>query len=226
DGTCHLLPPEDLSVAAGPGVYVEGTTVRIEARVQADASLFPKLFIDECYGIDAQHQSRSRRAYIIADNRGCLYASDSDATWFRKEDEAIVFTLRVPAFLLDGESEEVGIHLGSSPSEGLWCLTALSFCVSPGRCHTMKKLLLVSVAFVGSCVLAALFLGVLLALGLALFRYSRTSKGHRLLKNRKEQPYHTELQTVVEALAIAEEIEKESTLDYCKLKSDIPEKEA
>ena len=89
----------------------------------------------------------------------------------------------------------------------------------------MKKLLLVSVAFVSSCILAALFVGALLALATATFRYSRTSKGHRLLKDRPKQPYHAELQVVAEARAISEEIDKESTLDYCKMKSDTPEKE-
>ncbi|XP_042297607.1 uncharacterized protein LOC121916505 [Sceloporus undulatus] len=275
---------EDLAVAAGSGIYVEGAAIRIEARVQADANLFPKLFVDECYGTDAQHQSQSRRAYVIADNHGCLYASDSDATWFRKEDETIVLTLRVPAFLSDGELEAIYIHclltawsqkfptspgkktcyfdrISSrwknldEPSKAWVCGCCDNHCppephplgsvkafsgegrlrrevVGPllvrkeaipwfeGRCRTMKTLLLVSVAFVGSCILAALFLGVLLALGLALFRYSRAGEWRR-----KEQHFHAELQTVAEALAIAEEIEKESTLDYCKLKSDASEKE-
>lgn len=87
----------------------------------------------------------------------------------------------------------------------------------------MKRLLLVSVAFVASCILAALFVGSLLALGVTLLRYSRTRKGHRLLQNPKEDPFHTELQAVVGTIAEVDETE-ESNLDYCKLKADTPEK--
>ncbi|KAJ7309550.1 hypothetical protein JRQ81_007599 [Phrynocephalus forsythii] len=280
---------EDLSIATDPGVFGEGSTVRVEVRVWADQGLFPQLFIDECYVRNAPRQSHSTWIYIIVDNHGCLYARDSDATWFRKEDSAIVFTLRVPPFLLASESEEVYIHclvtawskkiptstgkktcsfdLVSSrwknvdePSKASVCDCCDSHCplgsnhfpethafpgegslrsevVGPlivrkeeapwfeGQCHTMKKLLLVSVAFVGSCILAALFVGALLALAVVMFRYTRTSKGHQLLKNRHEQPYHAELQVMAEARATAQEIEKESTLDYCKLKSDRPDKE-
>ncbi|XP_060125248.1 zona pellucida sperm-binding protein 3 [Zootoca vivipara] len=92
-----------------------------------------------------------------------------------------------------------------------------------GRCHTMKTFLLVSISFGGSCVLAVLFTGATVALGLAVFRYSRTSKGHKLLKNRKEHQFQTELQLVLGDLAVDEEVEKESNVDYCKIKSDTPE---
>ncbi|CAM4659427.1 unnamed protein product [Caretta caretta] len=95
------------------------------------------------------------------------------------------------------------------------------------RCRTLKKLLLVGVAFVGSCLVGALFVGGLLALALALFRSYQSSKGQRLLRKRKEYPYHTELQTVVSALVPAEEIQKdqrESSIDY-NLNTDASEKE-
>ncbi|XP_053135171.1 zona pellucida sperm-binding protein 3-like isoform X2 [Hemicordylus capensis] len=272
-------------------VYVEGSEIRLEARVQPGPSLFPKIFIDECYGTDRLHLNRARRAYIIVDNHGCLYAEEAGtaASWFRKEDSVIVFML--PAFLVTGElEEEIYIHCfltawsrriptnsgkktcswdsASSrwknmdePSQASVCNCCDTHCPSAshhsglvpafagegsrhrvvvgpltvqkegvpwfeGQCHTMKKLLLVSIAFVGSCILAALFVGTLLALALALFRYSRMGRGHQLLKDRKEQPFQTELQTVVGALAMAEAeaTEKESSLDYVKLKSDTLEK--
>uniref|UniRef100_A0ACB8FYF1 Uncharacterized protein n=1 Tax=Sphaerodactylus townsendi TaxID=933632 RepID=A0ACB8FYF1_9SAUR len=278
---------EDLSVAEEPGVYVEGSAVHIEARLlTAPGMLFPKIFIDECYGTDTKQQIHPRRLYVIADNHGCLYSPESDAvaSWFRKEDSVIVFT--VPTFLVTGKpEEEIYIHclltawsqktptspgkkacyfhrVSSSwknidePSKTSVCNCCDSFCpmesprlgnfkgegklhrevVGPlivrkedipwfeGQCHTIKNLLLVSVAFVVSCVVAALFLGALLALALSLFHYSRTRKGHRLLKNKKEQPFDTELKTVIGALAVAEETE-ESDLDYCKLKGESPEKD-
>uniref|UniRef100_A0A6J0UEE7 ZP domain-containing protein n=1 Tax=Pogona vitticeps TaxID=103695 RepID=A0A6J0UEE7_9SAUR len=280
---------EDLSIATEPEVYEEGSVIRVEARVRADLVLLPKLFIDKCYATNTPHLSRSGWAYIIVDNQGCLYARDLNASWFRKEDSAIVFTLRVPPFVLASDTGEIYIHClvtawsdklpttsgkktcsfdsvssrwknVDEPSKTSVCDCCDSHCpvefyhlakvkafpgegrlssevVGPlmvrkeevpwfeGQCHTMKKLLLVSVAFVSSCILAALFVGALLALATATFRYSRTSKGHRLLKDRPKQPYHAELQVVAEARAISEEIDKESTLDYCKLKSDTPEKE-
>lgn len=89
----------------------------------------------------------------------------------------------------------------------------------------MKKMLLVSVAFVCSCILAAFFVGVLVALILAVLRYSGMVARPRRLRNQKEQPFHTELQTMVGACIETEEIEKESSMDYCKLNSDTPEKE-
>ncbi|XP_061458913.1 zona pellucida sperm-binding protein 3-like [Rhineura floridana] len=274
---------EDLSVAAEPGIYVEGSVIYLEARVQASPGLFPKLFIDECYGTDAQPQSHFRRVYIIVDNHGCMSSGELEARWFRKDDSVLVFTM--PAFLLTGKSEEIYIHclltawsqkipptpgkkacyfdsISSSwknvdePSKTSVCKCCDSYCpvesppfgnekafwgegrlhrevVGPlavhredvpwfeGQCHTMKRFLLVSVAFGGSCLLAALFAGALVALGLAVYRYSHTSKP---LKNRMEQPYQTELQTVLGSLAVDEDVEKESSLDYCKLKSDTPEK--
>ncbi|XP_065424474.1 uncharacterized protein LOC112060228 isoform X3 [Chrysemys picta bellii] len=95
------------------------------------------------------------------------------------------------------------------------------------RCRTLKKLLLVGVAFVGSCLVGALFVGGLLALALALFRSYQRSKGQRLLRKRKEYPYQTELQSVVNALVTAEEMQKaerESSIDY-NLNTDASEKE-
>ncbi|KAM9118537.1 uncharacterized protein ACDP82_016731 [Pangshura tecta] len=94
------------------------------------------------------------------------------------------------------------------------------------RCRTLKKLLLVGVAFAGSCLVGALFVGGLLALALALFRSYQRSKGQRLLRKR-EYPYQTELQSVVNALVTTQEIQKderESSIDY-KLNTDASEKE-
>nr|XP_056715026.1 zona pellucida sperm-binding protein 3-like [Euleptes europaea] len=103
---------EDLSVAEEPGAYVEGSAVHIEARVQtAPGMLFPKIFIDECYGTNTKQQIHPRRLYEIVDNHGCLYSAESEtvASWFRKEDSVIVFT--IPAFLLTGKpEEEIYIH--------------------------------------------------------------------------------------------------------------------
>ncbi|XP_067406305.1 uncharacterized protein [Emydura macquarii macquarii] len=95
------------------------------------------------------------------------------------------------------------------------------------RCRTVKKLLLGGVAFAGSCLVAALFVGGLLALALALLRSYGRGAGHGLLRKRKEYPYHTELQTVVGALLTADETPKdkeESSID-CNLKTDAAEKE-
>ncbi|XP_019362299.1 PREDICTED: zona pellucida sperm-binding protein 3-like [Gavialis gangeticus] len=77
------------------------------------------------------------------------------------------------------------------------------------QCRTMKKLVLASIAFVGSCLLAALLVGGVLALGLALFHSYHHSKVPRLRRKRKLYPYHEELQTVVGALVPSEEMEKE-----------------
>ncbi|XP_074869304.1 uncharacterized protein LOC142022881 [Carettochelys insculpta] len=91
------------------------------------------------------------------------------------------------------------------------------------RCRSLKNLLLVSVAFAGSCLVGALFVGGLLTLALALFRLHQRSKGPRQLRKRKEYPYHTELQTVVSALVTAEEPqkdEKESSPD-CNLNTEV-----
>lgn len=89
----------------------------------------------------------------------------------------------------------------------------------------MKRMLLVSVAFVCSCILAAFFVGVLVTLILAVLRYSGTVARLRRLRNQKEQPFQTELQTVLGACIETEEIEKESSVDYCKLNGNSPEKE-
>ncbi|XP_053862817.1 uncharacterized protein LOC128824914 isoform X2 [Malaclemys terrapin pileata] len=121
------------------------------------------------------------------------------------------------------------------PSQNLKCSCCDSHCPAdsapPGelreRCRTLKKLLLVGVAFVGSCLVGALFVGGLLALALALFRSYQRSKGQRLLRKRKEYPYQTELQSVVNALVTAEEMQKaerESSIDY-NLNTDASEKE-
>ncbi|XP_075754023.1 uncharacterized protein LOC142818455 [Pelodiscus sinensis] len=79
------------------------------------------------------------------------------------------------------------------------------------RCRSLKHLLLVGVAFAGSCLVGALFVGGALGLGLAWLRLWRRGAGGRL-RERKEYPFHTELQTVVSALGAAEP-ERESGAD-------------
>ncbi|XP_025030483.1 zona pellucida sperm-binding protein 3-like [Python bivittatus] len=274
---------EDFSVEAVPEVYIEGSVIHIEARIQASPSMFPKLFIEECYGANAPHHSHTRKIYIIVNNHGCLHAGDPEVMWFRKTDSVIVFKL--PAFLMTDDSEEIYIHclltawsqkLPTNPGKKMcvfdsissrWknldelskssiCNCCDSYChqESPhgnlkgerishrellgplrvrkedapwleGKCHTMKRMLLVSAAFVCSCILAALFVGVLIALALAVLRYSGVGRRHRRLRNRKAQrSFHTELQTVVGACTETDEIEKESNMDYCKLNRNTPEK--
>ncbi|XP_008118025.2 zona pellucida sperm-binding protein 3 [Anolis carolinensis] len=75
-----------------------------------------------------------------------------------------------------------------------------------GHGQTVKKLLVVSAVFVGSCVL-----GTLVALGLALFHHLRHSRKYWLLSGDRAE--HMELQTLAGALAIREEIEQESPLN-------------
>lgn len=70
---CFPFLPEDLSVAEEPGIYDEGSPVYIEARVQTTSGmLFPKIFVDECYGTDTKEQIHPRRLYMIADNHGSV----------------------------------------------------------------------------------------------------------------------------------------------------------
>lgn len=87
----------------------------------------------------------------------------------------------------------------------------------------MKNLLLVSFAFLGSFALMIFFIGMLLGLVVFLIRYSQLCKAHHLLLNKMEPDFDTELKTVIGALEVAE-VTEESTLDYCKLKGDTPEK--
>ncbi|CAM2103422.1 unnamed protein product [Caretta caretta] len=225
---------EDFSVMAEPPTYNPGSPIHVEARVESSAGVSPRIYVDECYGTRAKHLNHSRRIYVIVNNHGCLHGGESGdiAIWRRPEDSALQFAIQ--AFMLAGEPEEkhkngggcmVSSHLAKSnqakaPELGI----ELSH---TKRCRTLKKLLLVGVAFVGSCLVGALFVGGLLALALALFRSYQSSKGQRLLRKRKEYPYHTELQTVVSALVPAEEIQKdqrESSIDY-NLNTDASEKE-
>ncbi|KAL8180537.1 UNVERIFIED_CONTAM: hypothetical protein K2H54_027129 [Gekko kuhli] len=96
-----------------------------------------------------------------------------------------------------------------------------------GQCHTMKNMLLVSFAFLASFALM-IFIGGLLVLVIFLSRYILFCKEHRLLVNKMEPDFDTELKTVAGALAAgaleAAEETQESNLDYCKLKGDSPEK--
>ncbi|XP_025049283.1 zona pellucida sperm-binding protein 3-like isoform X1 [Alligator sinensis] len=96
------------------------------------------------------------------------------------------------------------------------------------QCRTMKKLVLAAIAFVGSCLLAALLVGGVIALGLALFHSYHHSKVPRLRRKRRPYPYHEELQTVVGALVPSEEIEKEKrelNAEYSNLKTEELEQE-
>ncbi|XP_077691457.1 zona pellucida sperm-binding protein 3-like [Eretmochelys imbricata] len=247
---------EDFSVMAEPPTYNPGSPIHVEARVESSAGVSPRIYVDECYGTCAKHLNHSRRIYVIVNNHGCLHGGESGdiAIWRRPEDSALQFAIQ--AFMLAGEPEEkIYIHclLTAWGQESLTSLGKKSCYynkfVGEGmlhrkvagpltvrkeeapwyeeRCHTLKKLLLVGVAFVGSCLVGALFVGGLLALALALFRSYQSSKGQRLLRKRKEYPYHTELQTVVSALVPAEEIQKdqrESSIDY-NLNTDASEKE-
>ncbi|XP_060105060.1 zona pellucida sperm-binding protein 3-like isoform X2 [Heteronotia binoei] len=103
---------EDLSVAEEPAIYDKGSPIYLEARVQTTpGTLFPKIFIDECYGTETKEQIHPRRLYVIAYNHGCLYSEELEtvSSWFRKADSAIVFT--VPAFSVTGiPAEEIYIH--------------------------------------------------------------------------------------------------------------------
>ncbi|XP_077164698.1 zona pellucida sperm-binding protein 3-like isoform X2 [Paroedura picta] len=96
-----------------------------------------------------------------------------------------------------------------------------------GQCHTIKSLLLMSLAFLGSFALVIFFIGVPLGLTGLMIRHGQFLKGHRLLVNKVEQDFDTELKTVARALAAeaADEME-ESTLDYDRLKEDSPEKDS
>ncbi|KAL8180540.1 UNVERIFIED_CONTAM: hypothetical protein K2H54_027225 [Gekko kuhli] len=258
---------EDLSVVEEPDIYDEGSPIYIEAMVlTTPGMLFPKIFIDECYGTDTKEQIHPRRLYVLVDNHGCLYSEEADtaASWFRKKDSAIVFT--VPAFLVTGEPvEEIYIHClltvwsqriptssgkkacyfnraSSSwknidePSKASVCSCCDSSCPMEfshpgdfkGQCHTMKNMLLVSFAFLASFALMIFFIGGLLVLVIFLSRYILFRKEHRLLVNKMEPDFDTELKTVAGALAAgaleAAEETQESNLDYCKLKGDTPEK--
>ncbi|KAJ6656730.1 hypothetical protein lerEdw1_003618 [Lerista edwardsae] len=300
------LLSEDLRSAVEPGTYTEGSAIHLEARLQAPPGLFPKIFVDECFGTDTMHSSQAKRVYVLVRNHGCLHPGEPEtkATFFRKEDTVIIFT--IPAFLLTSRPEEkIYIHcfltawsqriptnsgkkacyfddLSSrwknidEPSKVSVCSCCDSHCPSTlthhgnmtaltgeGRlhrevvgpiimqkedgpwleengvnqhneglpsqypvfspaahCQTMKKLLLVSLAFVSSCVLAMLFVGALLVLAMILLRCSSSHRSLGLLEDTKEQPFHTELQTMVGTIHEVDETVEESNLDYCKLKTD------
>ncbi|XP_026546259.1 uncharacterized protein LOC113427920 [Notechis scutatus] len=278
---------EDFSVEAVPEVHTEGSVLHVEASTRASPGVFPKLFIEDCYGADAPHHSHARRIDIIVNNHGCLHAGVPEITWFRKTDSSIVFKL--PAFLLTDDSEEIYLHclltawsqkLPTTPGKKMcifdstssrWknldelskssiCNCCDSYChqepaprgnlkgflgegisrrelLGPlkvhkqdvswleGKCQTMKRMLLVSVAFVCSCILAAFFVGVLIALVMAVLRYYGVVARPRWLRDHKEQPFHTELQTMVGACLEPEEMEKESSVDSCKHNSETPQKE-
>ncbi|XP_019394807.1 PREDICTED: zona pellucida sperm-binding protein 3-like [Crocodylus porosus] len=263
---------EDFSIVDKPLVFRTGSPIHVEARVATNPNVSPKIFVDECYGARSKHLSRSRRVYVIVNNRGCLYGGKSGniSVWHRQADWALQFV--IPAFLLGEEpEEEIYIHClltawgqrtlsrhvkkscyyntASSSWQNLedssqndLCNCCDSHCpldfspeeqefpgegmvhrktVGPltvhkeeapwyeAQCRTMKKLVLVLIAFVGSCLLAALLVGGVIALGLALFHSYHHSKVPRLRKKRKLYPYHEELQTVVGALVTSEEMEKE-----------------
>lgn len=76
----------------------------------------------------------------------------------------------------------------------------------PAPCRTVKKLLLAGLALLGSAIVAAVLVGSVLAMGLAVWRLRRGQRRRR--RPRRQCPFQAELQAVVGAL-VPRELEKE-----------------